>query len=61
MREERERRKEGGGMKDIEGRREVRKEKRDVLEKGKTIKQKKSKKQNVNNRLLSERSRYRIQ
>ena len=48
MREERKRRKEGGGMKDIEGRREVRKEKRDVLEKGKTVKQKKSNEQNVN-------------
>ena len=36
MREVRERRK-GGGIEDIEGRREVRKEKRDVLEKGKTI------------------------
>ena len=35
-------------MKDIEGRREVRREKRDVLEKGKTIKQKKSNEQNVN-------------
>lgn len=48
MREERERREEGGRIKDIEGRREVRKEKRDVFEKGKTIKQKKSSKQNVN-------------